>query len=77
MRILWRSSVSPSSWAKPAPPFSDAAKASVWKISASSGLIPIEENWRAYPRTSWIPIVEITFSMPLRSAEQRLATSFS
>ena len=28
-------------------PSREAAKASVWKISASSGLIPIEENWRA------------------------------
>ena len=32
---------------EPRPPLVLAAKASVWKISASSGFRPIEENWRA------------------------------
>ena len=42
-----RALASSSRSANPVPPVADAAKASVWKISASSGLTPIEENWRA------------------------------
>ncbi len=67
--------MSASSAANPTPPSAEAANASVWKISASSGRRPIDENWRAYPRTSWMPIVEITFSIPFESAAQTLATS--
>jgi len=39
--------VSSSSSANPVPALAEAAKASVWKISASSGWMPIEENCRA------------------------------
>ena len=44
-------------------------------MSSTSGLTPMAETRRPYPRSSWIPSVERTFSMPFCRPSSTLAAA--